>query len=480
MRLNDIVDILEQNFPEDWSFDDFIENEEEFFASMSEIVKNIYQKLNLIIFSGEYVNRAEIENTISNKIIPIVDRIVVEADNANEETLDTSESLQSFILTFQNNSIGHLRNLCQIVQSNIIKGEQSLLSGFRNYEGASLFNVNQFGINEEARFFEINCEVAKYDHIISVKSESLKNLIIQLEILQNEELNVYFKDLLIDKCKFLISKISEKIGQDKKSYFYTFDFQDREIENFGDEVVFFKEFSENKFYGNSLKKEYEKRIKSLKKQKKENKAFSLADIYFLIKHYKDENKNLSQITNLVKDYEAQFNNPDFVFEEYEKRTREIAYNYLVNNKFSYLLHINSNWDEILDYLEVIETIQVETNVNNYFPFLRFLKAYSADTKKILEPDNFNSNLIETRLKILNEKLQKLYEKYEWCLDSDFQKFILDKESCTIEIDYRQEKYKVFLASSYILPINYEKVQNECEDLKREIEDIQSHYSIWHC
>ncbi len=477
MPLNALITKLNDVFSESWDFDEFVSDKTQYFDTMTDAVKQIYKQLNLIILSGEYVNLAETEEIIKSKIDPIVDRILNGVYSSEAEEEDIDHFLHSFILPFQNHSIQHLKNLCKVLRSNVINGEKSIMSGFQLYGKAIMLDYNDFGIRHEAEFFEANCEIAGYDHLISVKTDILNDLIVTYVSLQKDT-DTYYKDLLMDKCRFLISKISEKIGEDTKSYFYTFDFQDREIDNFRYEVKYYEGFWEENFFRNTTRKETEKRVQSLENQREENKPYSLADIYYLIRHYKDNNKNHIQIDNLVAQYEDQFNNSGIHFTGYEKRTRELALNFLLNNRFSFGLQNDDSWDNVIRELDRIKTIQDDTNVHNYFPYSRFLKKYTLATKQLLDAENFDEVLIEKRISVFDEILKLLFVKFEWCKDVDFQRYILDKDSSTKQITYRDEPINIFLASSFVLPINYNKVLNDCNYLKRDIEDIKSHLSIY--
>jgi len=63
-------------------------------------------------------------------------------------------------------------------------------------------------------------------------------------------------------------------------------------------------------------------------------------------------------------------------------------------------------------------------------------------------------------------IKKLFENYEWAADSNFLAYQLPFKECLVDAPLdNKETLSIFLASSFILPINFEKIRNEIQQIK---------------
>ncbi len=115
---------------------------------------------------------------------------------------------------------------------------------------------------------------------------------------------------------------------------------------------------------------------------------------------------------------------------------------------------------------------------NYFPYLAFLKHIKTEIKKELDKSNPSFLILEKYLEHYQNNIKTLYKNFEWCKDNDFQAYVLNKKLS--QISYQLPTYgniMLFVASSFILPINYKKVNREIDDLKNSINEYETHIPL---
>ncbi len=312
--------------------------EEVFLQSRAELkngIDSFFLELNLFILSGEYIDTQKLEDLISF-LIQELDKLI---NDLNNEDL-TGEIYESFFVPMRY-TVKVIESLKKIINRKLSR-ENSLIL----IEGRKSFRVNQdsdwMDFSEQIQFLEINCEITSTDHNLSVKDNHLSSLIINLLNLEKKLANsLPLKNILIEKCKLLISKISNRLEEDDKSYLYSYEFNDNEISNFKTEISVFKDFLDlsDSHYLEANKKNRINEINRILDTYKKG-EIDLKEYHSLIKHYKDDNQNFTQVKNLFAEFEKQYNiaSQNDQICRYDKRSWAICYNYLINNTFSSLIN----------------------------------------------------------------------------------------------------------------------------------------------
>lgn len=474
MHSDNIKNIFSSNFTKDAFLD--LNNEDDlkllqYRGSFKNNLEKLYSEINLFIFSGEYIETKEIQDLINfldsecNKLINSLEDILFDSFFAPlRQTTKILEYLKSTVTR----KLSRNNNLVLI-------------------EGRKRVQINSsedwMGFSEHLAFLEINCEIAALDHNLSVKVKQLESLIISLLNIQENIPQTYFgREILVEKCKLLISKISNRFEEDDKSYLYSFEFNDNEIRKFRSDISIFKKFIEQ-FESHYLDANKKDRIDEINKiyDSFSNEGYDLKKFHSLIKNYKDDNKSLIQIENLLSLFKEQYDiaTSSTTICPYDKKAWDVCYNYLVNNKLSALIHNKeASLFEIEQYLQQIQAVQHQTFVRNYFPYLQFLKRVCQDVKNELEQTNPDFKKIFQFLDFYNKYIKDLYQSFEWCQDNNFQAYVLNKDLCLVDYNSNGTPLRLFIASSFILPINYRKVNIEIEDLKRSIEEFKTHVPLF--
>ena len=83
------------------------------------------------------------------------------------------------------------------------------------------------------------------------------------------------------------------------------------------------------------------------------------------------------------------------------------------------------------------------------------------------------NVVKPYIIKLEVSLRDSYENYEWCKDKNFLSFQLPANECKI----KYAEYNIFLSSSFVLPINYEKILRELTELSRKLEKYKTLFEV---
>ncbi|WP_407931499.1 hypothetical protein, partial [Ignavibacterium album] len=183
----------------------------------------------------------------------------------------------------------------------------------------------------------------------------------------------------------------------------------------------------------------------------------------------DDYSNLEQVKNLIREFENLYKdslrdaNNDF-----DLRAYQTAYNYMLNNQLSLMLNQNNRYEDILNFINKISQVQNETKIKNFFPYLRFSTYLKRSIEEEYRKDTPNLEILRSLTQKFEETLQKAFENFNWCKERHFLAYQAPyEESLTYFHTKEGKEIKLFLASSFVLPINYEKVINEIQELEKE-------------
>jgi hypothetical protein len=455
------------NWLEQYDFTD--ENKEEYekeiIGKIDNCVNKVYQFFNFSIISGEFIDD---ENYI-NKIEDIKDVLSLIQSSIEIQDEQIQDNLvNSFLNLFAkplNNSLRDIKYLYRWYERKFLI----------NHTDVILFDViskkeNILNYSDLSTILRFNIKLTEIDRDLSVNKKLLSDLLIIRKELEISKVKNDYTQILSDKCCFLIRKILYRFKQDSQtSYLYAFDFQDKQLTLEDVNPGVFNEFDlmTKKHYSIDNLELDVSEINIIHEKKFTSKSLNYIDYHKLTKFYKDKNKNYTQVSNLLKEFTDKFKQDSACskLSKFDKRALQIILNYLHNNKFSiYLEQENLDLNKVEKALSKITHLQLETGIKNYFPYLKtcnFIANLLENIfKKELKIDDYDkvSNLIGK----LNYYLKEAYNGFEWCKDRNFMAFQLPKkESYLQELDH-----PIFLNSTFVLPINFEKTEIELKELSR--------------
>lgn len=455
------------NWLEKYDFTDDIkeESEKEIIGKIDNCVNKIYHFFNFSIISGEFIDDENYIKTIQ-EIKDVLSLIQSSIEIDDEQIQD------NLVNTFLNLFAKPLNNSLKDIHFLYLRYERKILI---NNTDVILFDAvskyeNILNNSDLSVILRFNIKLTDIDRDLSVNKKLLSDLLIIRKELEISKIKNEYIQILSDKCCFLIRKILYRFKQDSQtSYLYAFDFQDKELTLEDVKSGVFKEFDlmTKKHYSIDNFELNVSEINTIHEKKLMSKSLNCIDYHKLTKFYKDKNKNYTQVSNLLKEFIDKFKQEldSEKLSKFDKRALQIILNYLHNNKFSiYLEQENLDLNKVEKVLSKITHLQLETGIKNYFPYLKtcnFIANLLENIfKKELKIDDYDkvSNLIGK----LNYYLKEAYNGFEWCKDRNFMAFQLPKkESYLQELDH-----PVFLNSTFVLPINFEKTEIELKELSR--------------
>ena len=303
-----------------------------------------------------------------------------------------------------------------------------------------------------------------YDNFLTVDHNTLKDLaFIHTQINDQCLINDEIKELMRIKCYILIKKILLRLDEDKVfSYRYVHNYQDKQLIDFTNPLTNFTEIDDlitnhykDDIDGNS-KSNIEVKARPILQKKKNGDALKYSDYQILSKYYKDKVQSEKELIELRELFNK---NSDSNY------TSNICDQYLLNNCLS--LYRDKNDDQKLRNTYIHITVLESANgIKNYFPHLYFCK-YLGDTLNYIIETKNDINQFDKLIAEFNHVKKEAYKAYEWCKDSDFMSFRVPFDECLFIDGEGEQQKKLYIASSYILPNNYEKIKFELDELNNE-------------
>ena len=485
MYLNECIELLEKEFPNNWSLN-FVkkgkiseEKEEELLIKLTSPLESIYTNLNLSLISGEYICKEdffEMLNSFKSKL----DNIYLETEEFENKKINKWNDRIQF--EFRN----PIRECIQIYRLFI----KRLINNLKLEKTKSfIIDKDDFDSKKHTKaeeklqnLFHLNLILSSIDFQLSLSRRDLDDLIRIKHELSSEYAELDLSKILLEKTEFLINKINYRFTQNEANYYYEINFTTQDIR---EKFDIFDEYSKNINYHykeNDRKSiDFKNQISSIYQEQSKNGGVinSLQKYHTLIKYYKDDKQNVTRVINLIKkDFKkywkqkSQSSTGTTIYDVFQKKALDISYNYMLNNVISILIKDDSkkfeNYDKIKVYFEKTKTLQDNTQIKNYFSHLKYLE-YLIELIKFLLKDRKNIKKVDKLLNEVDNNISSLDENYKWCYQSDFLAFQLDFEECLLKTNYDGQDINVFLNSSFILPIDYENVEKKIDNIKKNYE-----------
>ncbi|WP_254562880.1 hypothetical protein [Dyadobacter diqingensis] len=435
--------------------------------------EDFYKNLNLSLISGEYIREPEFLNNLESTLQLFspsyyFDQSVTDDESVNQlnNLIISAFKIYSYSLRnykhFHSNVTRDYNSIDTSIRFNAIKSMR-----FDNMP-ASLASV----VDQAHEFRTINIKLAEYDHHISARPNILKELVLLSHNLKerSQESNIIYS-ILLDKCVFLLQKISYRYKQSEQNFLYAIDFVERELNDENLDQYFFQDFSViTKLHydvdNGVSSRDFTSTLNTALRNYQNNQNLTYENFHCIVKKYKILNVSESKLIEISDKFTSHFSFQSEEINDFDKRAYEITKNYIFNNRFSVLTNIDHiPFSELLKEINNIDFLQQETKVFNYFPYLKICQHLTKQLDSLLEPgrqskydENFEK--IIYYFKYLRQFQEILKKNFDWCKDRNFSPYQMPISECTRTVERDEHQVQVFLASSIVLPIDYERVQKD--------------------
>ncbi len=435
-------------------------------------IKLIFENLNYSLISGEFVRNEEYTqqlDRLKNLITSIQSEFELTEDRIQDKI---GESIHKMLTKPLNKSISELTMMAKRFERNLaINGYGEII-----LDAFTIKHLHRdVPVDDNLKLLLLNIKLTELDRNLSVDKTQLAELIlIKQEIISETGQLDKITSILRDKCNYLIRKILYRLEQDEQtSYLYAFDYQAKQLTIDNVPAGCFENFDQitKKHYSIDGANFRSNQIEQINEKIRLSNRLSCLEFHHLTKYYKDNNKNDIQVSELFKDFNNQYKD-EFSSREitlFDIKAHRIIRNYLINNKFSIFKENHPNDIDKVEYeLSNVIRVQQETDIHNYFPLLQFAN-YLVNRIQFIFDKKGN---IENQTELVNyiEKLRKTvklaFKNFEWSKSKNLKAFQLPFRECIIES--QELDVNLFLSSSFVLPINYEKVKIELEELNKKL------------
>jgi hypothetical protein len=433
----------------------------DFIPLTNEIITSLFDSILIGEFVSESVNKqiqnikdrldflAEIESKLSEN--PNIDDITKGEVNKFKDQIQEIQNILSYYFLFSED--------IQIILQNPEKDEIFTPSKAKYQSDKDSDILRLFFLNLSLCFldFLFTEKQSYYQEIVSIKDSLttlLENSSIPILTEQIEKMNKKASFLLFKWCKRAELSDISLFNEDKINEYK---------DNFKDIITYIENhYDENKSGVKSA-------FKKLKKENNNNfKNFTCQNIHLYIKYYKDIDKNivkLDEIINWLKNWKEQS------VDLYEKITRNAIYNYACNNRFSLFA------EECKDKNELYKVYKsINNNDKNYFLQYKLIKRVTQLINDELKENSSSITLaqieeIEPLLKNIEEEYKEYKKNIQWIVEHIYFIYRVSFDECIID--------EIFIYSSFLLPLDirkskndYERVSDDFRVLKSQIEPLK--------
>lgn len=446
---------------------------EVFLQSQNEKLIDVFKKINYSLISGEYISNSNINHEIEEVIVKLSETVNISND---------FDDLQIFIFDLISTVKIALESYKTFIQNieNMFSSERiDYLFSFnqqieKEYNNAELSALSQNLIT----YFFNNLHLSNTDHFSSIEDNQFEILfkrekyIENCDILQLEEIS----KLLKLKIGFLEHKWkARKQEENPAALFYLIDNKSCTIEEFKSNNTKLNEWSEiinshYQLYITNWAHITEKRIKSYRDKPLTELKF--LEIHQLIKYYKDVKKTPHKLEEISK-YLSEIPKENKHF--YNSYAVNVISNYALNNRFSLFLESALNLELIKnEYNSTSDKIKGE--INNFFLEFKYLNAL-LDILDLKINEKENVDFLEYERTITDECkiiLDKYFSNKEWSKSNNNYIFLLPFEECLVKIDNNIDIEYIFIASSFILPPDNNKIELQYNKIREKHKSLSYH------
>lgn len=457
---------------------------EEFSLWLIEIKEDIFDKLNASILSGEYFVQEGFETDIK-QLLKAFGKIPWPgtADTLVQSALN--EKLKANFIECFKLGISFYLDLFNEIRIRFQADGISYIS-ISDFESRADLRDTTFDkhSNDGLWFFLWNVKVARLDHFLTPEEDDLRELQEAEFACRKSDANK-FGVLLIEKAKFLIAKwvlrkeeltgdIVNAVAGGKTINLNLDSLQSKLLPYWRDYIESHYEL-DKRTANNKIKSRYEKinRSESIETQK-------LIDLHCQIKYYKDVKSDYKSLNGIRKEIERRWKESQRTNSISIKYSLSIAYLYVINNEFSFLLNYQAKEEKkIRELYGEIVSIQNKTGLKNFFPQHKYLEYLVNQLREIFNNRAALDAIKHSReiIKSCEEVFIEYKENIKWSEENYNYVFVLPFEDCFIPFD-NELLDKVFVGSSFVLPLSKNKYKLEFEENRREFYTFKSSLEVF--
>lgn len=191
----------------------------------------------------------------------------------------------------------------------------------------------------------------------------------------------------------------------------------------------------------------------------------------VMNHYCAERGTEGQIGRLLNEFEQEYTKiyNRSIQHDFDKYALCTLRNFMYNCKLSYVLKQQGcTIEQLRGEIEVIENIQEETNIRNFYPYKKAIEFLLRKAKSKVDARDTSFDYNST-IQLLDSYMKKFDKNIDWCQNHCFYPVQLLFKECIVSVD----SDKIFLPSSISRPVDYGKLQKVRENFRTEIEFIRN-------
>ncbi|GEM_PF-4511735 len=485
-RFNEKIDHDSQNLSES----DLLYRYYQLYSGFSE-------SINFSIIAGEYhlSKISDILSSVRNNIAKIDAKVLQLSIGKDDESIGKIKELGTnmrYFLECYNKLVSNTKIHSDYRQKGLyINATLSEIIDFNRLINDLQDIVTDSSSNKKFDFylFQLNVKMAEIDDRLICDKSILRDLVKAKKELTEKLVSLPIAEILLEKCRFFIYKIARRL---KEKYVYVIDDQYEGGKNILEDKEIIDE-NAYKYFGqfhgyvnqqyNIDNFRFETSVSIALTKKLENKKLeNLREIHYLSKfillHSKEKNCDYKFYFNLLLAELNKFKNADesigMNFNEYAYFQAEIL---LLNselkcdvdiffskvdrifkdpnNSFSMLI---SELKKIQQKAKIIIEKQWRNSYNGFFVYKILVELFSDFFETLIKSDFKNGNLtdIDEIRNSFSDALLEYKNSLEWIKSKCLQPYYLPYNDCMVKV---KEK-NIFLDSTYILPINFEKKQEK--------------------
>lgn len=338
--------------------------------------------------------------------------------------------------------------------------------------------INPPAINHDDRYFtllkELIFPLCYIEHHLSFSRRNLERITILLELLKHEqeketdERSLKVFQLAIYKASFILKKLLRK----DDSFEILIDLQKKEIArstiahfpvNIQELFSYFENIHEGQTSPETIVAKNQLSIY-------EGRG-SFLQMAHVMNHYCAERGTEGQIGRLLNEFEQEYTKiyNRSIQHDFDKYALCTLRNFMYNCKLSYVLKQQGcTIEQLRGEIEVIENIQEETNIRNFYPYKKAIEFLLRKAKSKVDARDTSFDYNST-IQLLDSYMKKFDKNIDWCQNHCFYPVQLLFKECIVSVD----SDKIFLPSSISRPVDYGKLQKVRENFRTEIEFIRN-------
>lgn len=457
MYLDEINKTIDQDFGINWFKPNFAVSSDlsiDFNIYIENFLKVFYKNINYILLSGEYLSLTENKE----KAISILQKLFKATENANILNPELKRVLENY---FKNLIFFELLYVIDdmLVIENTLDDNENIFN-IINEINEKPNNLNRRYLN---KLFYLNYRLTIADHKYICDEESIRNVLTIYYELIDKYIDINYAYIILDKCKLLLGKLQKCLRKTKKEFIFSFnnmkiDFLIEDYHGF-----YFKEMEElsNENITHLNDDKCREILKGIDQKRSTNEIFNSFEYYFYIKYYKNKNQQIKDLEFLINIYIEKHKEEHKVYDANAFNSNLI---FLHNNILELMIKNKFPFDEIRKkYIEILN-LQKELNNINYFSSYFYSKYLCSHLEEELKNNTWNPEKIKSIISEFENSVTISYQKVKICLKKFYIPFQSVFNDCVLEINL-PELPKIFIRSTFVVPIEYNYVLNELNELR---------------